>query len=125
MTLSAWEAREAAVGPQAVTPVFIQELKRARKSKKSRRADTSTSNYPTPQSQVQGAGSSGTGTSELTNFMTFESPALLSENATSPALFANDVEEIDWQLWDQMFAQGTNADFGPNGEWSMGFRSNE
>jgi len=124
MTLSAWEAREAAIGSQAVTPIFIQELKRARKSKMSRRAGTSSDHYPTPQSQVKGAGSSGTGTSELANFMTLESPVLLSENAISPALFANDVEEIDWQLWDQMFAQG-NADHGPHGEWSMGFRSTE
>jgi len=125
MTLSAWDAREATIGPQQVTPVFIQELKRARKSKKTKRAGTSSSTYPTPQSQVPGAGIAGTETTEVANTLTSESPVLLSETTTSPGLFSNDVEEIDWQLWDQMFAQGTNADYGPHGEWSMGFKFNE
>ena len=124
MTLAAWDAREAALGPQQLPPMYIQELRKARKSKQSRRAGTSLRQYPTPQSQAPGH-EFGMESKDAAEGMVLESPALLGENATSPALFANDVEEIDWQLWDQMFAQGSNADYGPHGEWSMGFKFNE
>lgn len=123
MTIAAWDAREAALGPQQDTPIYIQELRKARNSKKSKRVGLSAPQYPTPQSQVQVGSSMGSAAHQVGNPLAVESPAVLSENATSPALFGNDVEEIDWQLWDQMFAQG-NADFGPHGEWSMGFKGN-
>lgn len=106
MTLAAWEARELALGVQSKTPTptYITQLRKAR-SKKLRAAnggvDPLVDTKPTQISPNLGPGYGGTWSERDTNA---DSSTAVSVDNPSP-LYATDMDEIDWQLWDQVFQQ--------------------
>jgi len=120
MTLAAWEAREQALGAQShtPTPTYITQLRKAR-NKKLRAAnggvDPVMEAEPmqvVPKQEYSGLASEvGTG----------NAGAAVSVDNPSP-LYAADMDEIDWQLWDQVFQQDP---LDPSyGQWMTGTYSN-
>jgi len=121
MTLAAWEAREQALGVQSNTPTYITQLRKAR-TKKLRAAnggvDPVVDAVPMQTVPNVGLGYGGTWSERDTN--TNSSTAVSVDNP-SP-LYATDMDEIDWQLWDQVFQQDP---LDPSyGQWMTGTYSN-
>lgn len=106
MTLAAWDAREAAIGPQRETPQFILDLRRMR-NKKLRHAGIE----PPVETQVKLAPAAQLSGSSGPLSIESGSPTVSNENAASP-LYSTDMEEIDWQLWDQVFSQELDPQYG-------------
>jgi hypothetical protein len=108
MTLSAWETRESAIGPIADTPDFILQLKKNR-DRKLKHSGTDA----TPDSQAMrppGLTPEGTGASSVQS-------GNVSTTAASPLFATDTMEEIDWQMWDEVFSTELDPAYG---QWMHG-----
>jgi hypothetical protein len=106
MTLSAWETRESTIGPIPDTPEFIFQLKknRNRKLKHTGTGTTpDTSMGPPSPTPENGASSLQSGT--------------VSATAASPLFATDTMEEIDWQMWDEVFSTELDPAYG---QWMHG-----
>lgn len=133
MTLSAWEAREAELGPQTNVPNFITRLRNAR-TKKSRHSVVTPNIDALSRSPASASVTQMPGTEHLATLISTGSAVpSLDPNNTTPGgsstsqqaspLYSGELEEIDWQLWDQVFSQESGWD-PQHGQW-MGITSNE